>query len=127
MSKLGDATELDALIAKIEALEHLGEHLAEVAAPAIEAVARAQWAAGKGPSNTVWAKTKDGGRTALTALTEKIKIVAAGNVVKMTGSTILDVHVRKRRAMPVDGSGLPRPWREAAEKALARKVAEIVR
>ncbi len=125
MSKLGDPTDLDAAMAKLEQLEELGRTLAVVAAPALEAVARAQWAAGRGPSNTTWARTKVGGRIALTALTEKITVTASGNIVRLSGSTILDVHIRRRRAMPEDGSPLPRPWREAVEKALQKRVDAI--
>ncbi|MEO5728285.1 MAG: hypothetical protein ABI134_36110 [Byssovorax sp.] len=122
-----DGDELDTAIAKLEALAHLGTHLAEIAAPALEEVARAQWAAGKGPSGTTWAKTKKGGRIALTALTEKITVEGKGNTIRVSGSTILDAHVRSRRAMPAQGNALPRAWRAAVEKAIQQKVDEIGR
>ena len=127
MSKLDDTTDLDAAIAKMEQFEYLGTHLAEVAAPALEEVARAQWAAGQGQNGKDWAVTKKGGRIALTALTAKISIVATGNTIRMSGSTILDAHVRSRRAMPAEGSALPRAWREAVDKAIRRKVESIGR
>lgn len=126
MSKV-EGADLDAAIAKLEQLVYLGEHLAEVAAPALEEVARAQWAAGKGPSGTTWAKTKKGGRIALTALTEKITITATGNTIRISGSSILDAHVRSRRAMPADGNAMPRAWREAVQKAIQKRVNEIGR
>jgi hypothetical protein len=127
VSKLDDTAELDGAIAKLEQLAHLGTHLAEVAAPALEEVARAQWTAGQGQNGKAWAKTKIGGRIALTALTEKITITATGNVIRMSGSSILDAHVRSRRAMPAEGNALPRAWREAIDKAIRRKVESLGR
>lgn len=122
MSKLDDHTDLDAAIAKLDQLAWIGDHAAEIALPAISAVARAQWAAGQYPGGGKWALTKKDSRVALTALTAKITIEAKGKTLTMHGPELLDAHIRTRRSMPEKGFGLPGPWRRAADKALKERI-----
>lgn len=119
--------DIDAAIKKLEELVWIGDHAAEVMAPAIEKVARQQWAEGRYPTGGKWALTKKDPRVALTALTSKITIEAKGRTLTMRGPALLEVHIRSRRAMPEKGFGLPGPWLRAAEKALKERIDSLGR
>lgn len=113
----GDFDELAAAIAELEQLASVGERAAAIAAPAIERVARAQWASGTSPDGVRWPRTKDG-RVALTALTARVTFTVEGDELVLRGPDELAYHARTRPAFPERSGALPGPWQLAADSAL---------
>lgn len=123
MSLEGDFAELDKAIRQLEQLAGAEQRIARRAVAKIERVARAQWAAGKGPSGRPWPRTKDG-RVPLVALTERIKFRAAGGKIVASGPDELRPHFRERPVFPAPGEPLPAPWQAALEEAAAEELGE---
>lgn len=119
--------DIDAAIAKLEELVWIGEHAAEIMAPAIEVVARKQWAEGRYPTGGKWAVVKKTGAVALTSVTAKNTVEGKGRTLTVRGPDLLDFHVRTRRSIPEQGNGLPGPWLRAGEKALKERIDSLGR
>lgn len=122
---LADAIpELDAAIARLEQLDGLAERAAPAAARSLEAVARAQWAAGAGPDGQAWPKR---GGVPLAGLTARITFTTEGATIVATGPDELAPHQRGSARLPARptfpaGDVLPPAWSAPIEEAIRDEV-----
>ncbi len=124
----GDFAELDAAIAQLEQLDDATERVAAAAAPALAAVAQAQWKAGRGPDGARWPPDKRGGGVPLAALTSRVAFTSAGSTIVATGPDELAFHQRgtahfpPRPVFPDEGGDLPPTWRAPLEAATRAEI-----
>ncbi len=118
----GDWAALDEAIARLAALgDGVGGRIASAASPKLEAVARAQWAAGVGPDGAAWPANRDGG-VPIVALTQQITVEADGDTVVMSGPEELRPHFAKRPVWPAPGQDGPAEWERPFEDAAREEI-----
>ena len=121
-------TGLDAAIEQMRELASNGfERGMRGAAAEVEATARAQWAAGRGPDNEPWPPRKKDGAIALQGLAERatVEVHPPDMVITFDEHAIHHqhgaprAHVPQRRLVPGEGAP-PAPWEEASERGFKR-------
>lgn len=120
---------LDAVIAELSELAHDGfERGMRGAAAEVEATARGQWAAGRGPDNEEWPPRKKDGAVALQGLAERATFAVhpPDLVIAFDDHAIHHqhgaprAHIPQRRLVPWGESTPPAPWEDASDRGFKR-------
>lgn len=127
MSLDGAIPELDAAIARLEQLDGVAERAAPAAARNLEAVARAQWAAGVAPDGQAWPADKRSSSVPLAGLTARITFATEGATIVATGPDELAPHQQGSARLPARptfpaGDELPPAWRAPIEDAIREEL-----
>lgn len=119
----GDFAQLDAIIAKYGAMGSAVTRALVVAAPKIQAQARANYASNKGPDGAPWAKNKDGTYPSLNRPAAGVTFTASGNSILGAAEDVLKYHqegndrLPRRPVFPDEGT-IPDPWMVIINAAL---------
>ena len=125
----GDFAQLDAIIAKYGAMGNPVTRALTVAVPKIQAQARANYAANKGPDGAPWARNKDGTYPSLNRPAAGVTFTASGNSIVGSAEDVLQYHqdgndrLPRRPVFPEPGT-IPDPWMVLIEAALREELKE---
>jgi hypothetical protein len=119
----GDFGALDATIGEIEQLAGVDARIARRAAARLQAVARAQYAAGVGPDGRAWPRTKEG-HVALVGLASQVTFRAEGGAIVAEAPDELRYHMRTRPVLPAPSAPIPPVWQAAIDQAAADELGE---
>jgi hypothetical protein len=123
----GDWGELDAAIAHLDGLSGAVERAAAEAAPKIQALARAGYAAQQGADGTTWKRNKDGTYPSLARPAALVTFEADGKALVGRGEDVLQYHqdgnekLPRRAVFPEDGD-VPEPFAAELNAALAQEI-----
>lgn len=104
---MADESALDALVARLRALDTVGTAIAEDALPAVLKAAQATAAAGTTADGSAWAPKKDGG-AALPNAASAITAVVSGTTKAVITLILRGVYVFHQRSKSKGKKGLPR-------------------
>lgn len=96
----GDLAELDALIEHFDGLDGAVERALAVAAPQVQAVARALYAGQKGADGTVWKTNKNGRLPSLERPAALVTFEADGKTLMGRGEDVLQYHQDGNEKLP---------------------------
>lgn len=126
----GDFGELDKAIAAMEGLSSFGVDVADNAAKRITTIARADYAAGRGPNGEEWPRRKSDGAIALQRPAAAISFVPLGETIQGVAEAVLAYHqegsdrLPKRKVFPDPGEAMPASWEKAIEDAAKEEMAK---
>lgn len=126
----GDWAELDALEALLSSLGTAVPDAAAAAASQIQTIARADYAAGRGPFGETWARRKKDGALALARPGQTVTFAALGVEIHGEAEGILQYHqdggphLPIRKVFPDPGEDMPPAWEAAMEQAMGTEMAK---
>lgn len=129
----GGMGELDKAIAQLEGLSTFGVDVADNAAQRITAIARADYAAGRGPNGEEWPRRKKDGAIALQRPAAAIEFVPIGESIQGVAEAVLEYHqegnerLPRRKVFPDPGEAMPASWEKAIEDAATEEMAKRTR
>ena len=124
----GDWAALDALEASLSSLGTAVPDAAQAAAAEIQTIARADYAAGRGPFGETWARRKKDGALALARPGQTVTFAAVGVEIHGEAEGILQYHqdggphLPVRKVFPSPGDGMPPAWEAAVEQAMGAEM-----
>lgn len=119
----GDRETLNRVIREMQALDDLMETVAKKSAPRIQALCRANYAAGKGSDGAVWPRNKDGS-ISLQRPAALVTFRAEGSTIVGSGEDVLKYHTRRRPVFPGDGD-TPPEWQAIIDEEAANELRKV--
>lgn len=124
--------DLDDMIASMRGLARVPERAAELAAPRLEAIAKATASAGTSPTGEAWAPRRADGRRAMPNAAAAVRAEAAGATVALVleGPEVYHQRARedgrppRRAIIPAPGEPIPPAMLDAIAQAVAQAVDE---
>lgn len=126
----GDWAELDALEAALSSLGAAVPDAAQAAAAQIQTIARADYAAGRGPFGEEWKRRKKDGALALARPGQTVTFAAIGVEIHGEAEDVLQYHqdgnerLPVRKVFPNPGEGMPPRWEAVVEQAMGAEMAK---
>ena len=125
----GDFAALDAMIAKYDSAATALARALTVAAPKIQAAARANYASNRGPDGVKWPANKDGSMPSLARPASGVTFTADGNSIVGQAEDVLKYHQEgggrlPRRPVFPDAGRLPLAWQAFIAEALRAQLGD---